>query len=102
MSYAVEHIADTMGVDDLARQALLSRRTFDRQFRAAAGVSPMQWLLYQRILLAQGLLEDSELSVDDIACQVGLGNGLALRRNFRKVLGVNPQEYRRQLRGQRS
>lgn len=94
MAYAVEHIAEPVDVDLLARKALMSRRTFDRQFRGVAGISPMQWLLHQRVLFAQRLLEESEQPIDSIARQAGFANGIALRRHFQRHLGVSPLRYR--------
>jgi transcriptional regulator GlxA family with amidase domain len=102
MAFAVEHIAEPVDVDDLARRALMSRRTFDRRFRGVAGVSPLQWLLYQRVLLSQRLLEESELSIDDIARRAGFRNGITLRRHFRRQVGTSPLHYRMKFRPQTS
>jgi len=94
MAFAVEHIADPVDVDLLARKAMMSRRTFDRQFRCVAGISPMQWLLHQRVLFAQRLLEESDQPIDSIARQSGFTNGIALRRHFQRHLGTSPLRYR--------
>jgi len=94
MAFAVEHIAEPLDVDDLARLAMMSRRTFDRQFRAVAGMSALQWLLHQRVLLAQRLLEEGEQPIDTVARQAGFGTGIALRRHFHRHLGVSPLRYR--------
>jgi transcriptional regulator GlxA family with amidase domain len=98
MNFAVEHIAEPLDVDKLARKALMSRRTFDRQFRNVAGMSAMQWLLHQRVLRAQRLLEESEQPIDAIARQSGFANGIALRRHFQRHLGTSPLRYRMQAR----
>jgi transcriptional regulator GlxA family with amidase domain len=100
MAFAVEHINEPVDVDDLARRAMMSRRTFDRRFRQVAGVSALQWLLYQRVLLAQRLLEESELSIDDIARRAGFHNGITLRRHFRRQVGISPAQYRVKFRPQ--
>lgn len=94
MAFAVKHIAEPLDVDDLARKALMSRRTFDRQFRVVAGMSAMQWLLYQRVLYAQRLLEEGEQPIDAIARQAGFGSGITLRRHFRRHLRTSPLRYR--------
>ncbi|TRW80299.1 helix-turn-helix domain-containing protein [Mycolicibacterium sp. 018/SC-01/001] len=94
MAYAVEHIAEPIDIDALARKAMMSRRSFDRQFRGVAGISPKQWLLHQRVLVAQRLLEGSEEPIDAIARQAGFANGIALRRQFQRHLGVSPLRYR--------
>src|SRR5919112_5447524 len=52
----------------------------------------------QRVLLAQRLLEDTDLAVDDVAERCGFGTGALLRHHFRKVVGVAPADYRRTFR----
>jgi transcriptional regulator GlxA family with amidase domain len=94
MTYALEHLGSRLDVNVLAERAHLSRRTFDRRFRALTGISPLQWLLHQRILHAQRLLEDTDLPVDAIARQVGLSTAVSLRPHFHRLVGVSPQAYR--------
>jgi transcriptional regulator GlxA family with amidase domain len=94
MTYALEHLDSRLDVNALAERAHLSRRTFDRRFRALSGISPLQWLLHQRILHAQRLLEDTDLPVDAIARQVGLATAVSLRPHFHRLVGVCPQTYR--------
>jgi transcriptional regulator GlxA family with amidase domain len=94
MAYAVEHLDAVIDIEQLATLVHLSRRTFDRRFRATTGISPLQWLLHQRILRTQQLLEHTDLSVDAIARQVGLNAAVSLRPPFKRLLGVSPQEYR--------
>jgi transcriptional regulator GlxA family with amidase domain len=98
MDFAVEHIAEPLDVDDLAHRALMSRRTFDRHFRHATGMSVTQWLLQQRVLRAQRLLEKSDDQVEDIARRAGFTNGISLRRYFDRYLGVSPVQYRQRYR----
>ena len=102
MAFAVEHIADPLEVGDLARKAMMSRRTFDRRFRGVSGISAMRWLLQQRVLLAQRLLEESKLPIDEIARRVGFTNGITLRRHFRRYLGASPLQHRIKFRQQRT
>lgn len=101
MAFAVEHIAEPFDVDDLARRALMSRRTFDRHFREVAGMSAMQWLLQQRIFRAQRLVEESDEQIEDIARRAGFTNGIALRRYFHRYLGISPLQYRQRYRADR-
>ena len=94
MAYAVEHIAQPLDVDELASKALMSRRTFDRHFREAAGMSAKQWIIQQRVLRAQRLLEECDEPIDDIARHAGFTHGVALRRYFHRYLGMSPRQYR--------
>jgi transcriptional regulator GlxA family with amidase domain len=91
---ALGRLAEEITVDDLAARAHMSRRSFDRHFRVVTGTSPHQWLLHQRILAAQRLLEDTDLPVDDVAAAAGFGAGVSMRPHFRRAVGVSPQTYR--------
>jgi transcriptional regulator GlxA family with amidase domain len=46
------------------------------------------------VLGARALLERTELPVDHVARQVGLGSAVSLRQPFRRLVGVSPQQYR--------
>ena len=81
-------------VESLARRAKLSPRTFARRFRAATGTTPLQWLLTQRVVLAQRLLETSDLPVEHVAQQCGFGSAATLRQHFGRVVGTSPMSYR--------
>ncbi|MFF0247422.1 GlxA family transcriptional regulator [Streptosporangium sandarakinum] len=95
LAHAIRHLDDPgLDVDALAGRAFMSRRSFDRRFRALTGSSPLQWLLAQRVMQAQRLLEGTGLSVDEVARRVGFANGVALRPHFRRLVGVAPQTYR--------
>ncbi|WP_433306619.1 GlxA family transcriptional regulator [Actinoplanes sp. CA-030573] len=95
MRHALDHLGDpALDVDRLATVVHVSRRTFDRRFREAAGCSPLQWLLHQRVLHAQDLLAGTELTIDGVARAAGFAGGVAMRPHFRRILGVSPQAYR--------
>ena len=98
LEWAEEHLDDPIAVDDLARQAAMSPRTFARRFRAATGTTPHQWLLRQRILLAQRLLETTDLPIDIVAGRCGLGSPANLRTHFQRVVRTSPVAYRRTFR----
>jgi len=94
MEFVLRNIDQKLDVDMLAVEVNLSRRTFDRRFRAATGLSPVQWISHQRVLRAQHLLEETDLTVDAIARRVGLSTAVSLRPQFRRIVGVSPQAYR--------
>ena len=60
----------------------------------ATGTSPLQWLLAQRVRLAQELLETTDDSVERIARRTGLGTPANLRQHFTRATSVNPATYR--------
>ncbi|MBJ7593827.1 MAG: helix-turn-helix domain-containing protein [Candidatus Dormibacteraeota bacterium] len=84
------------GVDHLARRANMSLRTFNRRFAATTGTAPHRWLINQRVQLAQRLLEETDLDVEQVAEQTGFGTAATLRQHFARQRGTSPQAYRRQ------
>ncbi len=94
LNKALQRLDEDLDVDALAAEACMSRRTFDRRFREVTGTSALQWLLTQRVLLAQRLLETTDLPVDAVARRSGFASAVALRPHFRRVVGVAPQAYR--------
>ena len=98
LDWMAEHLDRPLGVEQLARRASMSPRTFARRFRAATGTTPHQWLLGQRILLAQRLLETTDEPVERIADQSGFGTAAALRVHFQRAVATSPNSYRRTFR----
>lgn len=98
LDWAAANLDRPLTVDALARRANLSPRTFFRRLRAATGVTPLRWLLHQRLAYARELLESGDLSVDAVAERCGLGTAANLRRHFALHIGVSPVEYRRTFR----
>ena len=98
LAWMTEHLEDELTVAGLARRAHLSERTFARRFRAETGATPHSWLTWQRVLLAQRLLETTELDVDQVARRCGFGGPATLRHHFLGRVGTSPQRYRRSFR----
>src|SRR5580658_5604450 len=93
------HLDQPLTVRQLAARANMSERTFARRFVADTGTTPQRWIIGQRILLAQQLLEETDETVDAIATHAGFGNATALRHHFRIWRGTTPNAYRRLFRG---
>ncbi|MFF7182030.1 helix-turn-helix domain-containing protein [Streptomyces sp. NPDC008121] len=95
LQWAAERLAEPLTVEDLARRARMSPRTFHRRLQQACGTTPLQWLLQQRVARAQTLLESTDLPVEQIGARSGLGTAANLRRHFLRTVGVSPSDYRR-------
>ncbi|AGL18657.1 GlxA family transcriptional regulator [Actinoplanes sp. N902-109] len=93
--WALHRLDKPLTLEVLARHAAVSPRTFSRRFAEDTGYTPMQWVLRARLDRARELLESSDLSIERIAADVGLGTGANLRLHFRRILGTSPSEYRR-------
>jgi AraC family transcriptional activator FtrA len=102
LEWALEHLDTPVSVDELARRSAMSPRTFARRFRGAFGTTPHRWLIGQRVLLAQRLLETTDLPVDLVATRSGFGTATNLRHHFQRVVRTGPTAYRRTFRSRES
>ena len=93
-AWALERLDRPVTLSELAGQARVSVRTLTRWFRAETGLSPLQWLLHQRVERARELLESTSLSVDEVARFSGLGTADSLRAHLLRKVGLTPTAYR--------
>lgn len=94
-AWATRHLDQRLTVQQLAAKANMSSRTFERRFVQETGTTPHRWILHARLGTARLLLEDSDLTIDQIATRAGFGTGSNLRLHFRKALHVSPAQYRK-------
>ncbi|MER6300017.1 helix-turn-helix domain-containing protein [Kitasatospora sp. NPDC001539] len=95
LSWAREHLHEPLPVTELARRAMMSKRSFARRFTAATGTTPHAWLRSLRLSRAEELLETTDLPVEEIAHRVGYASAAVLREQFVRRRGVPPRSYRR-------
>ncbi len=81
-------------VENLARQANMSPRTFARLYVAETGRTPARTVELMRLEAARRALEETRLPLKRIASQSGYGEEQNLRRVFLRQLGVSPGQYR--------
>ncbi len=94
LEWVIEHLADEHTVDALAARALMSPRTFARRFADETGTTPMRWLAAQRVQHARRLLEETDLTVDEVARECGFSTAPLLRHHFTRAVGLAPSDYR--------
>ncbi|MFD5519652.1 GlxA family transcriptional regulator [Streptomyces sp. NPDC127066] len=94
--FAMRNLDKPLTLTDLARHAGVSVRTLTRRFHAESGVSPLQWLLHQRVERAKELLETTTLPMDQVATACGLGTADSLRAHVVRRTGLTPSAYRTQ------
>jgi AraC family transcriptional activator FtrA len=98
LDWVVGHLDESMTVETLAAQAVMSPRTFARRFRAETGTTPHTWLTQQRLLLAERLLEDCDDPVELVAAQAGFGTAAVLRHHFQQHRHTTPLAFRQAFR----
>ena len=95
MEIVEKNLADEhFGVDELAREACLSRRHLYRKLHALTNLTPAEFVQYIRLQRARELLEKKAGSVTEIAFQVGFGNPAYFSTCFRERFGATPSEVR--------
>ncbi|MFF9807595.1 helix-turn-helix domain-containing protein [Streptomyces coeruleorubidus] len=99
LAWMERHLDEEVTVEQLAARAHMSPRTFARRFQQETGTTPYRWVLRQRVLLAQRLLEATDETMDAIAGRTGFGNAATLRHHFVRAVGTTPNAYRRTFRG---
>ncbi len=82
-------------VAEMASTVGLSESWFANVFKQTTGKTPLQWQLGKRIDLAQKLLVESELTIADIAAQLGFSDQAHLTKAFRQIAGETPAAWRR-------
>ncbi len=93
-AYVQNHMAEPLSLDDLAREAGLSKYYFCREFGKATGVTPMAFLRQLRVEAARSLLLSTSWTLRAIADQVGFADEFQLSRVFRRVAGLPPSQVR--------
>ncbi len=96
LDWAIANLDQKLDIDTLAQQASMSRRTFDRKFRATFNMSANAWLIEQRVALAKQLLEETQHNIERVAQYAGFDNAMTLRHHFRNLVHITPTRYREQ------
>jgi AraC-like DNA-binding protein len=79
---------------DLARGVAMSRTAFAVKFRYVAGVAPLTYLFNWRMRLAESSLRKSDVSVAQVAQQVGYTSESAFSNAFKRATGTSPKRFR--------
>lgn len=89
------HAAKPINIEDIVSQLNVSRRMFEIRFRKLVGRTPHQELRRARLLRAQRLLLESDLSIAEISLAAGFCSSAHLGNVFQKDLKMTPAQYRR-------
>ena len=81
----------------LAREACLSRTTFAERFKQMVGVTPIQYVTRWRMIIAEDLLRQTDLTIEHVRDRLGYGSGFVFARAFRAHSGLSPRDYRRSI-----
>lgn len=96
LRYIDEHYRENLRVEEIAASLHISRKYLCSVLERHAGTSTKEYLLCRRVDAAAELLLHTELTVSEIAAEVGYGDYTQLSRLFRKKKGISPQRYRKE------
>jgi transcriptional regulator GlxA family with amidase domain len=97
-SWMIKHLDEDLSIEHLARRNNMSVRNFARVFQKETGITPAKFVEKVRVEIARRYLENSDLSIDQIAEKCGLGALISMRRTFIRHMNVSPSDYRRTFR----
>ena len=89
-----ERLEQSFTVTELARLLSVSREHLTRKFKDETALTPHDYLLRQKLLLACHLLKETTLSNKQIALRLGYGEPSHFTRTFRRVLHMTPSRFR--------
>ncbi len=94
--YVNEHFTEPLTLATLSAQCGVSVSTLSHDFMRYTHHSLYNYILYRRIMLAKQKLFEP-LSLSDIALLCGFGDYSNFLRAFKKIAGISPKEYRKQI-----
>jgi len=90
-----QHCREEIRFEILAQQLGMSPRNFIRRFKAATGLSPIDYLQRLRVWAARRILEDGQTPVQEVSQRVGYSDAAFFRTIFKRHTGLAPLAYRR-------
>lgn len=97
--YIREHLAENLSVKTLADMVYVGADHLTRTFKKRYGKTITDYILQQRMALAEELLKNPRLTITMVSDAVGFGNYSYFTEQFKRTYGKTPREYRKQFRG---
>lgn len=98
LSYVLHYIKHNLHqqfqVKELSDLACMSTPSFYRAFKTTYGLSPLDYILKEKIKMAKELLANPSMSITEICYELGFASLNYFDRQFRRVEGITPKQYR--------
>lgn len=94
LEYMQENYMKVHKLEDYAKKVNMSTPTFIRRFTKKTGETPINYLTKLRIKQAEHFLHSTNMSIKEIAYNVGIDNNLYFSHMFKKYTGKTPTEFR--------
>jgi AraC-like DNA-binding protein len=89
------HYTYNLKITQYASMACKSVPTFNREFKKIFKDTPVSWISKKRLELAKDLLENSTLSIGEVAFECGYENQTHFSRVFKERGGISPMQFRK-------
>ncbi len=97
VQYIKNHIHEEITIDKLSNLCCMSKPNFFRCFKREFGISPVDFILHERIKIAKQLLRDQNVTIAEACFAVGINNLSYFFKLFKRREGQTPNEFRRGL-----
>jgi AraC family transcriptional regulator len=96
VEYIEEHLDASPTLEQIAAVAHLSPYHFARQFKAATGLPPHQYIIARRVERAKQFLQGAgDVSLAEVAAQAGFSDQSQFSHHFKRLVGVTPGQFRK-------
>lgn len=99
LEYIRVHLSDKLNIDALSQMAFMSKASFFRAFKHELGISPVDYIIKERLQLAKQLMNNPHNSISEACFKAGFNNLNYFSRAFKKIEGVTPSYYKVKVRG---
>jgi AraC family transcriptional regulator of arabinose operon len=98
LEYIKQHLTGKLNIDTLSQMAFMSKPSFFRAFKHELGMSPVDYIIKERIQFAKQLITNPYNSISEACFKAGFNNLNYFSRAFKKIEGVTPSLYKANLR----
>jgi AraC-like DNA-binding protein len=97
VEYIKSHIHEDITIDKLSNLCYMSKPNFFRCFKREFGISPVDFVIQERIKAAKKLLKDINVTISQACYSVGINNLSYFFKLFKRIEGITPNEFRKSL-----
>lgn len=95
LQYIQEHYASTLSLKGLSEKYYMSDSTLSREFKKETGQNFVEYLRKIRLQKVSEALTNTDKTISEIAYACGFSDVSVLNKNFKKVYGMSPGNYRK-------
>ena len=93
VKYIRERLSDRLTMQELVNTACMSQASFYRYFKREMGMSPIEFVVKERVKFAKTLLKNQRIQINQVCYEAGFENCNYFIRAFKKIEGITPKQY---------